>query len=77
VGSNWATVRRSFWDIETSGQAASTGGAGKTTAEMKNIATFSEAGWNIRAVDNAGERKPFYTWNIVDDVTYPFLSWQP
>ncbi|HKM24458.1 MAG TPA: PKD domain-containing protein, partial [Corynebacterium sp.] len=32
----------SYWDIETSGQAASAGGAvGKTTAEMKTIATFA------------------------------------
>jgi hypothetical protein len=77
MGNNWATVRRSFWDIETSGQAISAGGTGKTTAQMKNIAPFSGAGWNIIAVANPGTRKPFYIWNIVDGVTYPFLSWQP
>jgi hypothetical protein len=76
VGSNWATVRRSFWDIETSGQTISAGGTGKTTAQMKNIATLSGAGWNIIAVANPGTRKTFYIWNIVDGVTYPFLSWQ-
>jgi hypothetical protein len=65
-----------FWDIQTSGQATSDGGTGKTTAQMKNIATFSGAGWNIIAVGGSGERNPIYIWNIVDDITYPFLSWQ-
>jgi hypothetical protein len=69
-------VDRSFWDTETSGQSTSAGGTGKTTAEMKNIATFSGAGWNITAVANPGIRNPSYIWNIVDGQTYPFLSWQ-
>jgi len=70
------SVRKSFWDIETSGQATSDGGKGKTTGEMKDIATFSDAGWNMIAVANPGTRDPSYIWNIVDGVTYPFLSWQ-
>ena len=77
VGSNWGTVRDSFWDVETSRQATSDGGTGKTTAEMKDIATFSEAGWNIITVANANKRNTSYIWNIVDGETYPFLSWQP
>ena len=36
-----------FWDIQTSGQAASAGGTGKTTAEMQTAATFIEAGWDF------------------------------
>jgi len=70
------TVSNSFWDIETSGQATSAGGTGKTTAEMKSIATFADAGWNIIAVA-LNETNPAYIWNIVNNVTYPFLSWQP
>ena len=79
VGSSGDTVINSFWDTQTSGQATSDGGrgTGKTTAEMKSIATFSSAGWNITAVANAGMRNSAYIWNIVDGVTYPFLSWQP
>jgi hypothetical protein len=75
----YGIVRDSFWDTETSGQSTSAGGAGKTTAEMKSIATFSVsgAGWNIIAVGGPGERNPGRIWNIVDNVTYPFLSWQP
>jgi len=71
------TISNSFWDIETSGQATSDGGTGKTTMEMQEIATFSGAGWNIIAVADPGTRSPSYIWNIVDAVTYPFLSWQP
>ncbi len=78
VGENdYNTVSNSFWDTETSGQATSDGGAGKTTAEMQDITTFSGAGWDITAVADSGERDPAYIWNIVDAATYPFLSWQP
>jgi hypothetical protein len=79
VGSNYgseAIVSNSFWDTQTSGQATSAGGAGNTTAEMKSIATFSGAGWNIIAVANPSVPNPSYIWNIVDSETYPFLSWQ-
>jgi len=70
------TVDNSFWDTETSGQATSDGGTGKNTTEMQDIATFSDAGWDIIAVSGSDERNPAYIWNIVDDETYPFLSWQ-
>jgi hypothetical protein len=66
---------RSFWDLETSGSQESDGGIGKSTAEMKSIATFSGAGWNIMAVA-PDERNTAYIWNIVNGQTYPFLSWQ-
>jgi hypothetical protein len=71
-----AVVDRCFWDINTSGQAKSAGGTGKITAQMKSIATFSGATWNITAVAEAGARNAAYIWNIVDGMTYPFLSWQ-
>jgi hypothetical protein len=71
-----STVSNSFWDTETSGQATSDGGTGKNTTEMQNINTFSGVGWNIIAVLNTTMRDPLYIWNIVNNVTYPFLSWQ-
>lgn len=77
VGVNNGTVSYSFWDTETSGQNSSAGGTGKNTTEMQNIATFSGATWNITTVGGIGERNITYIWNIVDTVTYPFLSWQP
>jgi len=76
-------VSDSFWDVETSGTEQSGEGTGKTTAEMMDIATFSDTAtdgleepWDIIAVD-PGERNEAYIWNIVDGETYPFLSWEP
>jgi hypothetical protein len=77
VGQGDYTVSNSFWDRKTSGRAFSDGGTRKNTAQMKNIATFTGAGWNITAVANPGTRNPSYIWNIVNGATYPFLSWQP
>ena len=76
VGYNPGTVSNSFWDTETSGQSSSDGGTGKTTAQMQDIATFTGAGWDIITVANPSMRNPSHIWNIVDDETYPFLSWQ-
>jgi len=68
-------ISSSYWDIITSSQNTSDGGTGKNTTEMQNITTFSGAGWNIVAV-GLNETNPTYIWNIVNNVTYPFLSWQ-
>jgi transcription termination factor NusB len=46
VGVNYATVSNSFWDIETSGLKTSAGGTGKTTAEMKNVRTYTDLKWS-------------------------------
>ena len=70
-----ATVSNSFWDVETTGSEEGPAGTGKTTAEMQDIATFSGAGWDIIAVA-LNETNPAYIWNIVNGMTYPFLSWQ-
>jgi len=77
VGDNSeGTVDNSCWDIETSGQVTSDGGTGRTTTQMKNMATFTGLGWNITAVANPGARDTACAWNIVEGETYPFLSWQ-
>jgi len=39
-----------FWDTTASGEAASDGGTGKTTTEMKTVTTFQEALWAISRV---------------------------
>jgi len=36
-----------YWDTMTSGQPASAGGTGKTTAEMKALAIFTRTGWDF------------------------------
>jgi hypothetical protein len=78
VGWNHAddAVSSSLWDTQTSGQLTSDGGTGKNTTAMQDISTFSGAGWYIITVTNPDMRNPAYTWNIVNNVTYPFLGWQ-
>jgi hypothetical protein len=77
VGRNYqGTVSNSFWDIETSGQATSSGGTGKNTTQMKNIATFSGVAWNIMTVA-LNQTDSSHLWNIVSGLAYPFLSWHP
>ena len=76
VGENTeGIVTNSFWNVETSGQSTSAGGTGNNTTEMQDIATFTGAGWSIAAIA-LNETNPAYIWNIVNNVTYPFLSWQ-
>jgi hypothetical protein len=57
-------VTQSFWDIQTSGQATSDGGEGKTTTEMQTAGTF--ATW--------GACESF--WSIDDGRDYPRLAWE-
>jgi len=48
VGDNVSsTITNCFWDTETSGNATSDGGTGKTTAQMKTESTFTDPGWDF------------------------------
>ena len=49
-GDNDGTITDCFWDTQTSGQAASDGGTGQTTAEMKRRRTFTDAGWDFATI---------------------------
>jgi hypothetical protein len=67
VGYNYkGMVNSSFWDTQTSGRTTSAGGIGKTTAEMKTISTFTNAGWDFVEI-----------WGIGENQTYPFLRTEP
>jgi hypothetical protein len=63
---NNGVIVDSFWDTQTSGQANSAGGTGKTTSEMKTKSTF-EALWDFSG-----------TWAISSSVNdgYPYLEGQ-
>jgi filamentous hemagglutinin family protein len=65
---NGGTVTSSFWDMTTSGQATSAGGTGKTTTQMKQLATFAGAGWDIDATGGTGK-----IWRIYEGSSYPLL----
>jgi len=71
---NEGSVTRSFWDIQTSGQATSAGGLGKTTAEMQRAKTFLEAGWDF--VDETANGTDDI-WKIAEGLDYPRLWWEP
>jgi hypothetical protein len=63
-------ITNCYWDTQTSGEATSDGGTGKTTSEMKDITTFSA--WDI-------EEQATHTtevWHIIDGARYPRLSFQ-
>ncbi|MHC4103911.1 MAG: GLUG motif-containing protein, partial [Planctomycetota bacterium] len=67
VGSgHYESVLGCFWDIQTSGQASSSGGTGKTTDQMKDLNTFLY--WGVCV--NEG------VWTIDDGNDYPRLAWQ-
>jgi hypothetical protein len=51
-----------FWDTQTSQTADSAMGTGRTTSQMKSLATFTAAGWNFDSI-----------WWMIDTVTYPTL----
>ena len=63
----------SFWDIETSGQATSAGGTGKTTAEMQTATTFLDAGWDFVGETGNGRQD---IWAILEGRDYPRFAWQ-
>ena len=44
------TITDSFWDNQTSSQNTSANGLGKSTANMKKVATFTGAGWNFGTI---------------------------
>ncbi len=63
-----ATVTGSFWDTETSGQATSDGGMGKTSAEMSTLATFTDASWDFTSIwsmVDSGPPPTFHPWELV------------
>ncbi len=63
VGANGGTVTGGYWDAITTGWSVSAGSDasfGKTTAQMKQQATFAE--WDFTSV-----------WGIVEGVSYPYL----
>lgn len=64
VDSGWGgdgTVTASYWNTQTSGQADSAGGAGRTTAQMRQQSTY--VGWDFGDV-----------WSIDEGTSYPLLE---
>ncbi|MHC4167372.1 MAG: GLUG motif-containing protein [Planctomycetota bacterium] len=66
-------ISNSFWDIETSGQATSNGGTGRTTAEMQMASTFTDAGWDFVDESVNGLED---IWSICEGTNHPRLARQ-
>jgi hypothetical protein len=76
-------ITSSFWDIETSGQTSMCGHVvagdgcdetcGKTTAEMQNIDTYLDAGWDFIGETANGTDD---IWWIDEGQDYPRLWWE-
>jgi The GLUG motif len=72
-GGPLSDVAASFWDIEASGLTVSSGGLGKTTAQMRTAGTFLEAGWDfVGEAENGTED----IWWIDEGRDYPRLWWE-
>ncbi|HEV8025387.1 MAG TPA: GLUG motif-containing protein [Candidatus Nanopelagicales bacterium] len=69
IGENSGGVSNSFWNTDTA--ATSDGGTGRTTAQLKLLSTFADAGWDITETCFASS-----IWGICSDVNsgYPYLS---
>ncbi|WP_411879805.1 YDG domain-containing protein [Polaromonas sp. YR568] len=66
IGTSIGGVTNSYWDTVSTGQATSPVGTGKTSAQMKQAATF--AGWSIDNLGGTGS-----TWRIYEGQTGPLL----
>jgi len=81
------TITNCFWDTQTSEKPTSASGTGKTTAEMKNVATFTSTAtnglsapvWDFYSNPNDDVANNNY-WDMDVSGTrnngYPFLSWE-
>ena len=69
LGTRSMKITDSYWDAETSGQVASAGGEGKTTAEMTSISTYTT--WSIAEGYDSSK-----VWGICSAVNsgYPYLT---
>ena len=66
VATSYGSVINSYWDRDTSGQATSAGGTGKSTAEMQQVSTF--VGWNLATSGGSNA-----VWRIYEGHTAPLL----
>lgn len=72
VGSTFdGSTVHSFWDIETTAQLTSEGGAGLPTTQMQSISAFRFAGWDFVGESANGTAD---VWQMPDRGEYPTLT---
>lgn len=62
-----------FWNTQTSGRSSSAGGTGRTTTQMRNLATYELAGWDLVDETDNGSAE---IWRICSGGDYPRLWWE-
>lgn len=72
---NNSTITHCFWDTDISGSASSSGGSGRTTAEMNSYSTFEPAGWDFKYLTADGTGDIWYI-DTINNSKYPWLAWQ-
>jgi filamentous hemagglutinin family protein len=73
MGNNYGAVTNSFWDIQTTGQAASVGGTGLTSQQMMQLSSFSS--WNTATPNTiASTGSSGASWRIYEGHSAPLLT---
>ncbi len=75
VSNDPTAVSDSFWNVQTSGQSSSEGGTGKTTAEMQDIATFTDP--DTQGLDTPWDFDEVWTIDPEFNDGYPYLRDNP
>ncbi|MFW6130094.1 MAG: hypothetical protein ACOC56_02845, partial [Atribacterota bacterium] len=73
---NEGSVTASYYNTETTGVDSSAGGEAKTTSEMKEYSLYNGNDWDITQISDESNRDTYFIWNIVNEETYPFFSFQ-
>ncbi|HPG38799.1 MAG TPA: FlgD immunoglobulin-like domain containing protein [bacterium] len=71
------TTTANFFDSQATGQTTGTGATPKTEAEMKTLATFTDAGWDFE-METTNGTNDYWDMDLSGSFNYgyPFLDWQ-
>lgn len=72
---NGGIKENNFFDKEASNQSSASGATAKTTSEMKNQTTFTNAGWDFENETSNGNND-YWSVNASMNDGYPILAWQ-
>ena len=67
----------SFWDTQTTSQATSAGGAGKTTAEMQSQALYESMGWTVQVSTGVASGSPVLSFPVGGGTPSLVINLQP
>ena len=71
IGREYIWINDCFWDVETSGLSRSAAGTGLTTAQMQDVGTYQNAGWDYAGYRTDGTSD---IWRMPEGGGYPELT---